>query len=238
MDVKGPRLDVHFIDSDGTAKDNFTLTKSGHTCGGSFNLPNNQWQQISLPCKPDSKNKVSDMFANMPGTYRKDWIIFGYDPAKGYINIDAEDSLDQGAGYWIIQKSGNPVTLTMPQGSTPTTTTPCASPQGCFEIPLTTKSGKHQWNMIGYPYAAQSDLNNVSITTGSGSCNTPAGCNLDIAKDQSLVQNQLWTYNGNGRKYTIINSGDTINSWTGYWAATLSEAAKVKPVKMLIPASN
>lgn len=234
MDIKGSRLDVHFINSEGTVEDNFTLTKSGaHPCGGSFDLPNNQWRQVSLPCNPGDHHKVSDIFGNMPGTYDKHWVVHWFDSTTGsYANVGINGSLEQGVGYWIIQKNGAPVTLTMPQGSTPTPTT-CSSTGGCFEIPLTTASSTVQWNMIGYPYGKAGDLSDAVVTTGSGRCKNPTGCNLDTAESQHIVHNQLWNYTGSA--YTLVSANDKLNPWTSYWVATLTEAATVKPVKFLLP---
>ena len=124
------------------------------SCGGTFNLPSNQWRQISLPCHPVSRSKVTEVFASLSGTYGSDWVVHSYDSVKNtYVKLSASDSLEQGKGYWVIQRSGDTVALVMPQGSVPTLTShpaACTFPSGCVEIPLETKSGEHQWNMIAY----------------------------------------------------------------------------------------
>jgi len=209
-------------------------------CGGSFDLPSNQWSQIGLPCNPGPGYKSAPkLFKNMPGIYGQDWAMFRYDSRENkYTKLGVDDALSQGEGYWIIQKSGETVTLTMPQGSVPTLTIypeACTSPKGCVEIPLVTKSGENKWNMIGYPYDAAGVLGDARVTASSGSCSIPAGCNLDTAKDQGIVDNQLWSYVDADTGYLQISASDTLSPWKSYWSLTLSNAATVSSTSIVIP---
>jgi len=206
----------------------YNIAISGESsCGGSFELASNQWKQISLPCNPGSSNTVSDVFPNMPGTYGTDWALWRYDTDNNnnsYVDLTTSGTLEQGVGYWIIQKSNNPIALTMPAGSTPTTA-------ATFDIPLATKSNDNQWNMIGYPYDTAGTLGNTTVAAGSGVC--APSCDLDTAEGGNIVHNQLWSYIG--PNYALINTSDNLEPWVGYWAPTLVNAATVAPVKVMVP---
>ena len=197
------------------------------SCGGSFELASNQWRQISLPCNPGSANTVADLFPNIPGTYGTDWTLWRYDvngKKSAYVNLTTSDPLEQGVGYWIIQTHSDPVTLTMPSGSTPTTAT-------TFNIPLATKNNDSQWNMIGYPYDTEGILGNTTVGANSGVC--ASGCDLNTAKAEGIVHNQLWSYTGTD--YAFINTSENLEPWMGYWSPTLPNAASVAPVKLVVP---
>jgi len=218
-----------------------TLSDEGdlNACGGIFDLPNNQWRQISLPCHLASRNTVSEVFSNIPGTYGQDWAVYRYNRTdNSYFKFDANAPLEQGEGSWIIQKSGDTITLAMPQGSIPTLTTQptvCTSPSGCVEIPLITKSGENQWSMIGFPYDVAESISRVRITSNSNSCNTQVGCNLNVAKNLGIVHNQLWHWVDAATGYARVGVSDTLSPWNGYWSATLPNSATMNPVKLVVP---
>ena len=218
-----------------------TLSDEGdlNACGGTFDLPSNQWRQISLPCHLATRNTVSEVFANIPGTYGQDWAVYRYDTTdNSYFKFGANAPLEQGEGYWIIQKSGDTVTLAMPQGSIPTLTTQpavCTSPSGCVEIPLVTKSDENQWSMIGFPFDVAESMSRVRITSNSNSCNTQVGCNLNVAKSLGIVHNQLWYWVDAATGYSRVGVSDTLNPWAGYWSATLPSAATMNPIKLVVP---
>jgi parallel beta-helix repeat protein len=206
--------------------------------GMTYQLPDNQWQQISLPTDPGNDNKVDIIFGDDGlGTLGTDWAMFYYDTNNGgYIEIKNGDELHQGVGYWIIQTTGSPQTLEMPLGSQPTpVTNPVGcieSASGCFEIPLEKlKPNATQWHMVGYPFTTARDLSDSRVLTGKGSC--AEGCVLGTAENEGIVHNQVWTYNG--KSYDLIKGGDQLKPWGAYWSATLPDASDSSPVKLLIP---
>ncbi len=197
-------------------------------CKVTFDLPSNQWRQISLPCDPGTSNKVSDVFANMPGVYGTDWIMFRYDEASGaYQDVTMAGTLEQSKGYWIIQQSGSNATLSMPQGSTPAATMDCvSSPRGCVETPLSIQAS---WTMIGYPHYAQGTFGNLSLVTNSSLCAKDLpyrdGCSLSEAESFDISADKLWTYNGSNY-VEIKNHSDVLKPWTAYWVGFLSRAGE------------
>jgi hypothetical protein len=211
---------------DATLMSSFTLDV--HSCDATFNLPNNQWRQISLPCNPGTNNKVSDIFNNLPGTYNIDWVLYQYNTTSStYTMLGKNSVLKQGRGYWIIQKNGVSVSLKMPQGSTPNAT----ATFGTFDIRLATKNGAKQWNMIGYPYdTAEALLYNIKVSTHSGDC--APDCRLGSDKNKTIIHKQFWTYEHNA--YTQINADDNLNPWTAYWVLAYPDAAAIAPVKLMV----
>jgi len=206
--------------------------------GLTYQLPDNQWQQISLPSDPGNDNKVDYIFGDDGlGALGTDWALFYYDANNsGYIEIQNGDELHQGVGYWIIQATGRPQTLEMPLGSQPTpVTNPVGcieSASGCFEIPLEKlKPNTTQWHMVGYPFTTARSLSDSRVLTGKGNC--AEGCVLDIAENEGIVHNQVWTYNG--KHYDLIKGSDQLKTWHAYWSATLPDALDNAAVKLLIP---
>ena len=203
---------------------------------GSYTLPNDQWRQISLPCRPGQNNTVDDVFGDDGlGTYGTDWALFRFDASSnGYVKPAITDSLDQGVGYWIVQRSGSSKTLDMPAGSVPTPVTETAAcpagVEGCFEIPLGTRSNATQWNMIGYPFNTSKPLADVQIVNTSDDCSS--GCAMDTDQAGSIINNELWTYNGSS--YTEINTAGRFDAWTGYWLATWEGAHGTDP-RLVVP---
>ena len=202
-----------------------------------YQLPGNQWHQISLPSNPgNNKNKVAHIFGDDDlGTLGTDWALFRYDTNRGeYVELQNNDQLYQGIGYWIIQRTGSSKTIEMPLDSTPTPVTSLTgcleSASGCFEVTLEAKASDVQWHMIGYPFVTANSLDDSRVTALS-SC--LEGCMLDAALNKELFHNQVWSYNG--KTYDIIKGSDNLEPWRAYWSATLSEAPVNSPVKLLIP---
>jgi subtilisin family serine protease len=218
-----PALDNYWVS--GGRLNLFNALSRQQTCETNYSLPDNQWMQISLPCNPGSRNKVSDVFNNVPGTYDNDWVVYRYDAINNlYVNLGVNGILEQGTGYWIIQKSGNSIDLSMPQGSMPTGT-------ATFDILLTTKDNGTQWNMIGFPYDTTETLSTATVSAKSGACSP--NCDLDTAKSADIVHNQLWHYDGSA--YLQVNTPDNLTPWAGYWAPTLSNASSAAPIKLVVP---
>jgi hypothetical protein len=234
------------LDVNGGGYFDCTLSDEGDmsACGGTYTLKNNEWKQISLPCLMPVHHTVLSMFPNMPGSYGKDWVVYRYgnvwqagtsEYKYQYEKIKPEWQLNQGEGYWIIQASDAPVTLSMPKGSIPALVSAppaCTSSKGCY---VTSVRGKKHWDMIGYPFAQAGALNDLRVTSGSTECRVTMykpqkGWNLADAKKQSVVHNQLWSYTGKG--YRKINAGDTLEPWNAYWLWILPES---KGMSLLFP---
>lgn len=195
-------------------------------CGGTYELPSNEWHQISLPCWSNRLNTINDVFGDdLPGAYGTDWIMFQFNVANNsYDELKSADMvLAQGVGYWMIQMSDEAQVLKMPLGSR------SASQNNLlpFSVKLDTKSLAQQWNMVGYPLATDKSLNATRVKTTSGACSLGIGCNLNVAQSNNFVENYMWTFNG--KNYELININDTLKPWRGYWFLTLENADGVDP---------
>ena len=229
-------------------KDGKRNGKNDSLCSAkAHSLPNNKWQQISLPCRPPSgNNTITSIFGNNTiGEYGSDWIAYRYDTSLGkYIALKAKDRINQGNGYWIIQTTGKKIMLSMPPNSTSTPVTQsasCTSPQGCFEIPLKTQANTNQWNMLGHPLNEHHTLSDLRVTSGDKStrrkCNITNACTLKDADTAGITHSQLWHYIDKSTGYKILKASDSINPWDGFWAATLSKSNGSNPT-LLIPLKN
>ena len=208
-------------------------------CSVTFDLPANQWHQISLPCDPGALNTASDIFPNMPGTYGTDWAIYRYDEVNGdYQDVGGTGTLEQSKRYWVIQQGNGAVTLSMPQGSAPAVTADCfSSPRGCVEMPLSIKAS---WTMIGYPHYTKGTFGELFLATsdeyypGYGTYR-PApcardlsyrdGCSLRESSGFDISSSQLWSYDGT-QYVQIKNDNDALSPWVGYWLGILPRAGE------------
>jgi hypothetical protein len=181
-------------------------------------LPSNQWRMISLPEKPaNGENTLKHIFSNSIGldndAYLNKWIIYSYaEDINQYEQLDLNSVMKQGKGFWIIQTTGNNITLKMPDSSINT-------PEN-YEIQLTSSSGGIQWNLSGNPFSKVIDLGESLLRTSTGIC-SDNGCSLSDVNN-NLLNNIVWTYNGND--YVAKDETSTLNPWDGFWAAALESS--------------
>jgi hypothetical protein len=210
-----------------------SLISSFSVAEETYLLPPNQWHLISLPYNPSVDDTVDDVFGDdRLGTYDTDWVIFSFNAGDNrYIKPALSDRLRQGVGYWIIQFTESNKVLEMNQGRSTSTTSSVACPsESCFEIPLNTKAGTNQWNLIGYPFSSSTPLSKMRITTTTSICS--AGCSIDNAETNNIIDKQLWSYAG--VRYKLIDTNSNLKPWLGYWGNTL-DSANDKAPSLLIP---
>jgi hypothetical protein len=191
-----------------------------------FQLPNNQWRQISLPCNPGGDNTIAALFGDDDlGEFNKNWGIYRYN-GTAYDKLTLDTPLTQGTGYWIIQKNdaGKEKTLDLPDGSV-------ATLSEVFKIQLQTKQSATGWNMIGSPFETASLISDFRIKANTDGCTV--GCSLMDAQSKGIVHNGLWSYNGVG--YVELGSHDSVNPWASYWLATLHNAEGANPQLQISP---
>lgn len=197
----------------------------------SINLPDNQWQQISLPAEPSGKT-VRDLFGDNlpPASYGTQWVLFTYVPTlMAYVDPGIDGVLQRGVGYWMIQVTGQTVTLDV-DNAAPTLAD--------YEVPLNTRDGETTWNMIGYPHADPTEINRMMVMTDSGICSDDDGCPIDEAEQLGIVHNQFFSLEGAAYVATETQGGiSTLIPWRGYWVATLATAHTLNP-RVIFPAPN
>jgi hypothetical protein len=134
--------------------------------------------------------------------------------SKAYETLSLTDAMEKGRGYWIIQiiEDEKPVTLDMPIGSTVTAVTE--------SIPLTASSdGADLWNLVGNPFATSLNLAELRLVTDAPSC-SDGSCDLNKAKENSLVSNKVWIYNG--ESYEEKGTDDQLDPWGGFFVSALA----------------
>jgi len=200
-------------------------------------LPDDSWRIISLPANPPAEaNTVEAIFGDdIVGAYNTEWAVFAFDEeSNDYINPGLQGVLVPGEGYWIIQKTGEPVTLDMPVGSTRTTTiaaSTCSQIGGCFTHSLIAKTTE-QWNMLGNPFYASPSVDKLRISTTVGACADSDACSFAEAtaggEESALMQDQFFVYTGTG--YSDVGPGDSFDAWDGYFNRVSPNAAGSNPI--------
>ncbi|RUM93679.1 MAG: hypothetical protein DSZ28_07135 [Thiothrix sp.] len=210
-----------------------------------YQLSDNTWKLISLPCQPPTDaNTVTSVFeSNGTADYGTAWIVYRYDTnSKKYAPLKADDIIKQGIGYWIIQITGKAMILNMPNNSKATPVThsnACSSTQGCFEMTLSAQANTTQWNLLGHPFIDNSALNRMRIKTNNTDeiCTQTKSCSLQEAETAGIVSSKLWHYVDNETGYIALADSDSTSPWDGFWSATTGKANDYKPT-LLIPAKD
>jgi hypothetical protein len=184
-----------------------------------YKLPNDQWRIISLPSIPPAgKNTVEKLFGDdISGQYGTDWVMYGFDTQTSSYGeaLKPNDPVEHGRGYWIIQITANPVTLTMPEESDEA---PDIYP---LQPASVTGSSSVQWTLTGNPFSSSLKLGDLSLKTDSGTCGS-IPCDLGKAETEKLLHNQVWVYRENG--YVPKDTQSTLNAWDGFWMASLGKS--------------
>ncbi|MCK5830157.1 MAG: hypothetical protein KAH20_07615 [Methylococcales bacterium] len=186
-----------------------------------YHLPHNQWRMVSLPAAPPlGNNTVEQVFGDDFGAeainYGQTWKLYLYDRAANKYELLVYGSpLEQGQGYWIIQQSGNTVTLDLPNGSVNTPNN--------GEINLLPAQGgaAKQWSLVGNPFSLPKNLSQFSVKTSNGICSAP-NCDFDNASTEGILHKAVWRYTGS--KYQQIEGNYVLNPWDGFWSAALGQS--------------
>jgi len=206
-------------------------------------VPNNQWLQIGLKTAPPVGSTVADIIGDdISAPYGSEWVVYSYDTStNSYRQLSPTDTMLAGVGYWFIQTTGNPVTIDMPDESTDVNvrqSPACSSFEGCFEIPLqTSDSYEPQWQMIGYPFRDNGEIDKIRVVTAGIGSDCFTGCTLAQANEKYLVSEPLYHYDGTSYQQLTTAGSEPFEPWNGAWIATLPSASG-QNVTLLIPATN
>jgi hypothetical protein len=203
-------------------------------------LEDNKWELISLPCNPQRTDSVTDVFGEELGVndYDATWVVYSWDGSKpGYVKMPAKgggvasDFLRQGHGYWIIQVTGKPVELSMPQNAVATEPPRCSdnatTKTRCIDISPTANDGKVGWTMLGNPYNENFSVDRLRIKAFASGLVPPdapgqVGSSLGEAQEKRVFNAEVFRYNGKG--YDKLSGSGTLSIWDGFWGATLEDA--------------
>ena len=200
-------------------------------------IPHAQWRVIALPYRPPVGATIADLFADdINASYKSQWYMYRYNTVSGYYSLlDLDDRLEHGVAYWLMQRSGEQVTLDMPATSSPVApaqVSGCQSAAGCYSATLETTSNTRQYHFIGNPFAKVFRWEDLRLVTDGGLCAAPLGCNLTQAQSANLLIRDGWTYQGTSTSRLSI--GSSVEPWQGFWVRTLTSAHGLNP-RLLIP---
>ena len=213
----------------------------GDTCGGTYNLPANQWRLISLPCNPGVSNTVSDLLGDDldVADYNSRWTIFTRDEATDqYVKLDIDDPLTQGEGIFLysldtglIDTSGTATPLV--------NSADCPSADGnCFEIPLVKPADNlsQRPNMLGHPLPYPVNWANfrLRVSGDPDSPLTPSG-----AEAKGFMRKQTYKYSGSAYvPFDDVTPGydhGALGAFDGFWVRLLESSFDAGDMTLLVP---
>ena len=209
-------------------------------CGNAYNLPQQQWRLISLPCNPGVTNTPTGQFGDdISGTYGTDWLMYEYDGVNNkYNSLSDSSALAQGNGYWLI--SLNKATLDVTGTATPLSfSANCPAPTNeCFEIALQKPpgAGLEQYNMLGHPLPYPVNWADVRIVANGDpdSPFTPSGA---LAKGYFSKVMQKYT----GSAYAAFDDvtpgyeEGALGAYDGIWVKVLDGSLGSGALSLIIP---
>jgi beta-glucanase (GH16 family) len=194
-------------------------------------LPDREWQIISLPYDPGNNNSLHDLFGDdISGEYGKKWVVYEYNPAKkAYDKKGINSVLKPGKGYWITQITGSRVQLDMPEGSTSVTSARLSSPP---------QGAKAAWNLIGFSLGTPKAFRDLRVKSSTGICvDTP--CDLAKASKNNILSDKLWRYTkGENQHYEVVSRDGLLEPWEGFFVAALKNASQIAPLTLIASASQ
>ena len=188
----------------------------------SLTLHDNSWTLVSIPENSPSGSSPANSFASneLPASSYGSggtWVMYGYDPANNaYTLLTADTRLEAGAGYWMIQITGDDVVVDLTFNSAPfpvKDSIACPTPSGCVEVTLADNATSLKWGLHGYPQANAQLFGNTRIRTNAGICSE--GCSPDQAAAANITNGKLYRYDGSN--YQIITSTDLLTPGQGFW---------------------
>ena len=203
-------------------------------------LVNDRWAQIGLPAAPGSANTVGDIFDELPASaYAQSWVVFRYDSlVNRYEQLGWSSPMTPGEAYWVVQRTGRTVTVSMPTTATPTPVAPsaqCPSGEGCFALELTESDQQptRTWNMVGFPFGVASTASESRFVSPGGNC--ADGCTQAQATRAGIVSSPIFHYVGedSSEPYARITGNASLDPWSGYWVAVPKSAAGNSPTWLL-----
>ena len=212
-------------------------------------LESGRWYQLGLPGRPglpgpggDAGDTVADVFGDdLPmagfgnGAATPSWALFEHVPdgtgASAYVELSASSALAPGRAYWMIQSTGAPVTVDLPDAALPAPLTDapgCAGPSGCFVAPLPGGgSADVAWASVANPFVRDLALDGTRTVTDGGPCGS--GCAPGAARTADASTGTVWRYDGAAGRYDALGAGAALAPWDGAWLGALPGARDRAP---------
>ena len=212
-----------------------------------FQLLDNEWELLSVPGDV-SGISISTLFGDelVVTDYDTDstegtWRIWQYDSVSGtYVDPGVNGALNPDSAFWIIQATGDTVTLDVSEidRMQATASSECANSAGCLSIPVPTNSSTFTWSMLGSPFSCSTPYDDSRFKTALSQIPCFDGCSMQEASDVPLVYtvNNVWVYDNSLPipDYRKISAGEVIPTWKGFWFLALENASGTSP-QLLVP---
>lgn len=193
-----------------------------------FVLESGKWEQMSIPGDASGLS-IESLFADdLPAAqYNADWFIFLWDAStQNYVNPGLAGSIPTGHGFWMIQLTGSPVTLDVPDiDSAPVQmSAACSSSNGCSEISLSA-GDTYALNMIGSALPLAHEMESVRVVTDAAGGVCANGCSPSAATELGLVGSSVWQYDSSTGNYRNLASAGELGPWQSAWIVARPELA-------------
>lgn len=201
-------------------------------------LQNNRWELLSVPADGSSTTIASIFSDDLPDAeYNISWAVFRFDMAQqSYIQAALSDSLAQGEGFWIIQMTGNDVTVDIPANlpeGVALDSLPCASPDGCYSKKLATSTtADFLWSLVGSPYLSSINTFDLRLTSSEDQC--ALGYDIEESVLEGYLKESPWAYDSGSGQYVPLDQLVSIEPWRGFWVPTVKQQTSIG-LYMLIP---
>lgn len=205
----------------------------------STTLGTGQWEQLVFPLLADSYSIETLLGDDLPVSgYGSTWNVFTFNPASGaYVNPGVSGVIESGHAFWIIQMTGSDVEIDIDSNLDEylgSISSACRSDYGCWPVPLVTRVGEITWQMAGSPFPGAAQVSNFAVVSLVSGTQCTNGCNLDQAEQSGYVNHELFYYASATEQYQTASASSTLNSWQGFWLATLPGQAGTNQ-QLLLP---
>lgn len=213
-----------------------SLLMPGTSQAASRTLPDRTWQLLVLPGDGAVKS-IAELFGSaLPiDDYNRTWTIYVPDDGgDGYRQPAPNERLATGAAFWIIQQTGNDVTVDVSLPPPDGLLSPaCTSSAGCVTLPLAAQPNAVSWSAVGVPLDASTLVAGLRLVATSGPCSD--GCDLQEAADAGLSGGALWTLDASSNTYRQLGLDDTLAPWEGFWISLQTGATLIGNVQLVVP---
>jgi len=186
-----------------------------------FNLKNNQWEQLVVPADT-SNTSVRALFADeLPADqYGESWALYPYDGiSNSYTAMELDDTIPNGIGFWMIQKTGKDVILDVPDDIPPfpSESSDACALSTCSSVTLPTATDRSVYSMLGSGLASNVLTSQLRVRTEQQESLCLNGCDLEAATGHGYISAPLWRWDNDSESYVDLSEMGSISPWHAFW---------------------
>jgi len=189
-----------------------------------ISLRSGAWELISIP--GDSGNySIEYALANenLPAEdYDKTWLVYSFDPIQNkYIKVPIDGSVKTGAGFWIVQTTGQDVTLNFTQLAMPNSFGLCFAIDGdaCYLVELITREEKRTWNIAGSVTGEVLTFKGLRFYHSGRFNPCEYACDVQHAIEEGVI-GPVWAYNSNKDLFEKVDIDSTLMPGKAFFLQT------------------